>query len=214
MSRIRAVILDFDGVIAESNAIKDGAFQQFFDLYPDHREAMRVFHEAHHAQPRRFKFTYYIEELVGLPGDKDAIERMAAEYSALLSDQVIRCPEVPGAGRFLAEFHPRLPLYISSMTPHEELLRIVEARGVLPFVKEAYGNPPYGKDAVVARILAAEGLEPQEVVFVGDSGNDYEVAVRAGLVFMGRDSGQAFPDVPLTLYADLDEVAAALRPLV
>ena len=214
MSRIRAVVLDFDGVIAESNAIKNGAFEEFFALYPAHQESMRAFHQEHHAKPRRFKFTYYAQELSGLADDTEAIEQMAAKFSTLLSDKVIRCAEVPGARQFLEEFHSLVPLYISSMTPHEELLRIVEARGLMPFIKQAFGNPPHAKDVVVRQVLAWEGLQPQEVVFVGDSASDYEVALNTGLVFMGRDSGQVFPDTDLTLYADLYEIADAFRPLI
>ena len=42
MARIRAVILDFDGVLAESNKVKDAAFNEFFSRYPEHAAAMRA----------------------------------------------------------------------------------------------------------------------------------------------------------------------------
>lgn len=214
MGQIKVIILDFDGVIAESNAVKNFAFGEFFARYPEYSVAMQAYHEAHHAEPRRFKFTYFVEKLMCRPGDVAMIDRMAAEFSALVADQVIACPEVPGAGAFLEEFSPRLPLYISSVTPQEELKHIVAARGLAHHIREAYGDPPYPKAEAIELILGRERVSPHQVVFVGDSEGDFQVARNTGLTFFGRDSGQPFSDAELDLSADLYGVAQKLRLLL
>lgn len=214
MRTIKAIILDFDGVLAESNAVKDAAFVEFFSRYPEHAAAMEAYHLAHYAEPRQMKFAYFIEELMGRPGDAGAVERMAEAFSELVAERVIACPEVPGASDFLAEFSPYLPLYISSVTPQAELGRIIVARGVAPHIRRAFGNPPTPKVDAVATVLKDEGLEPGEVAFVGDSESDRQVAVKTGLVFFGRDSGQLFADAELAVAADLGAVADRLRTLL
>jgi phosphoglycolate phosphatase len=213
LSRIQAVILDFDGVIAESNEVKNGAFSQFFARYPEHAEAMRAFHEEHHARPRRFKFTHYVECLMHRPGDTEAVDRMAAEFSALVMDRVIQCPEVPGASDFFREFSARVPLYISSVTPQDELEGIVKARGVDRYVKAVFGDPPNAKVQAVEQILSREDLRSEQVAFVGDSRSDFLVAQQTGLFFIARDSGQIFPDEVRKRCVDLGEVADVLRPM-
>jgi phosphoglycolate phosphatase-like HAD superfamily hydrolase len=214
MGQVKAVILDFDGVLAESNAVKDGAFGEFFARFPEYSAAMHAFHREHHAKPRRFKFAYFVEELMRRPGDITAIDRMTEDFSALVADQVIACPEVPGASAFLAEFSQRLPLYISSVTPHDELARIIEVRGVAPHIRQAFGNPPMPKTEAIASVLEQEKLRSQQVAFVGDSESDYQVAKETGLLFFGRDSGQPFTNAGLQLSADLNAVADKLRPLI
>ena len=214
MSEIRAAILDFDGVLAESNAEKDMAFEELFAHYPEHSAGMRTYHLQNHAEPRRVKFDYYVEHLMQRGHDREMIDRMGVEFSRLVVGRVIRCPEVPGTSAFLQEFSQLIPLYISSVTPHEELGEIITERKITPHIKQAFGNPPYPKLEVVRRILALENLDPCEVVFVGDSESDYQVALQAKLVFLGRDSGQPFSNADLSLSCDLNEVADRLRPLV
>mgnify|MGYP005651117151 FL=1 len=214
MKRIRAVILDFDGVLAESNGEKDSAFEEFFALYPKYAEAMRQYHKEHYTSSRVVKIAYYVEHLMERPGAQDLQDRMAGEFSHRVVDRVINCPEVPGAKSFLEEFSGVVPLYISSVTPQDELNRIVRARRIDMHIKEAFGNPPHTKVDAAEMILKREGLDAEEVAFVGDSASDYEVALQVGLRFLARDSGQSFPSADLELFADLHGVASRLRTLL
>lgn len=213
MTKIRAVILDFDGVIAESNQVKDAAFAEFFSHYSEQREALLAHHEAHHARPRREKFEY-AAALLGRPGDLGLLEEMGVQFSALVSSRVIACPPVPGAPEFLREFSTLLPLYISSVTPQEELRTILRGRSIDGCFVEAYGNPPTPKALAIAQVLERERLQPAEVAFVGDSLSDYQAASTAGLVFWGRDSGQSFAGARIDLFPDLHAIAEVLRQSV
>lgn len=210
MTQIRAVILDFDGVLAESNQVKDVAFAEFFSRYPEQREALLAHHAAHHARPRREKFEY-AAALLGRPGDHALIEEMGAQFSALVCSQVITCPPVPGAPEFLREFSAVLPLYISSVTPQEELRAILRGRTLEGYFVEAFGNPPTPKALAIAQVLDREKLQPAEVAFVGDSLSDYQAASDAGLVFWGRDSGQSFAGAKIDLFSDLHAIGKVLR---
>ncbi len=213
MTQIRAVILDFDGVIAESNQVKDDAFAEFFSRFPGQRDALLAHHQAHHARPRREKFEY-AAALLGRADDQALLEEMGAQFSALVCSQVIACPPVPGAPEFLREFSGTLPLYISSVTPQEELRAILRGRAIDEYFVEAYGNPPTPKALAIAQVLERERLQPGVVAFIGDSLSDYQVASDAGLVFWGRDSGNSFAGADLTLYPDLHAIAGLLRQVI
>ena len=213
MKPIKALILDFDGVLAESNQEKDRAFELLASQYPECEKAMVDYHYAHHAAPRSEKFRYYSEVLLAGTDKEKLTADMAEEFSQLVVQKVVACPVVVGATEFLREFSQQIPIYISSVTPHQELQTIISQRGIQSYIVAAFGNPPYPKYEAIGIVLDREGLSPQEVVFVGDSISDYEVAVAAGLVFLGRQSDRPF-NVDIELHADMFSVAAKLREMI
>jgi phosphoglycolate phosphatase-like HAD superfamily hydrolase len=211
MSLIRVIILDFDGVLAESNDVKMRAFEEFCGEYPECGEDMLAYHMEHISLSRMHKFRYYIDEIIGTPGDDEMIESMAKRFSAIVKQRVIECPPVAGAVEFLEEFSSQLPLYVSSVTPSQELNDILEGRGIKKYIKEAFGDPPCRKAEAIRTILDRENAPPEQVVFIGDSASDYAVATEATLVFYGRDSGQSFAGIGIDLYPDLHTIADRIR---
>ena len=43
---LKILILDFDGVVIESNAVKTDAFDHVFGRFPDHAAAMMAYHHS------------------------------------------------------------------------------------------------------------------------------------------------------------------------
>ena len=211
MSAIRAVILDFDGVLVESNEEKTHAFEDLFALYPAYRDSMMAHHLANYSCPRMIKFEHYVYELMGRPGDVEMVQTMARQFSEFVVRRVVACPDVPGARAFLDEFSPQVPLYVSSVTPQDELRKLVHARGIDSFFVEVFGDPPCKKADAIRAVLTREKLSPSEVVFVGDSASDYRAAVEAEVEFVGRNSGLTFDGIEIKLYHDLEEIADVVR---
>jgi phosphoglycolate phosphatase-like HAD superfamily hydrolase len=210
---LKVLILDFDGVLAESQGVKAEAFADLFARFPDQFETMMAFHRTHEPFSRLVKFEH-LAGLLGRTGGHDFITGLMRDFSQLVEKRVAECPDVPGAREFLAEFFPKVPLYVSSHTPQDELRRIVSARGLDKFFKKVYGYPPTKKTQAVAEILAFENARPDEALFVGDAPSDREAARASGVPFIGRQSGFWPPDDPETLYPDLFAVAAAIRPRI
>ena len=208
---IRTVILDFDGVLAESNDEKTQAFADLFTRYPQYAETMMDYHITNGSISRLHKFEYFADRLFGRPGDQNLIEEMMTGYSELVERRISACPEVPGAMDFLREFSKKVPLYISSQTPQEELHRIAETRGVARYVRKIYGYPPIRKNEAIHRALTSEGVRPEEGLFVGDTMSDFEIARQCGLEFIGRDSGLWPEGFSIKLYHDMYEIGTALQ---
>jgi len=211
VSAIRAVILDFDGVLVESNEEKTKAFDDLFLLYPVQRDAMMAYHLANHSRPRMQKLEHYVYELMGRRDDHELVQAMAEQFSRFVTRRVIACPDVPGARNFLEEFRDKVPLYVSSVTPQDELREIVRAREIGSYFVEVFGDPPCRKRDAISSVLARESLSPPEVVFVGDSVSDYRVATQAGLQFIGRHSGLPFEGIAVELHTDLNGIADIVR---
>jgi phosphoglycolate phosphatase-like HAD superfamily hydrolase len=190
----RAVIFDFDGVLVESADIKTAAFRA---LYSPHGEAVLAAALAHHRAnggiSRRQKIRHVHASQLGIRLEPAALDALCQRFSTLVEDAVVAAPMVAGAEAFVARHRDRLPLFIVSGTPHDELVRIVARRRMGGAFTAVYGSPPE-KPPTISRILAEHALAAADVVFVGDARTDYEAARATGLRFIGRvASGEADP---------------------
>lgn len=210
-----AIFLDFDGVLCDSNDLKG---ETFATLYagegPAVQDAIRAYHRGHGGMPRREKLLRFERDLLGRAVDEKRLDRLVDGFAAAVEQAVVDCAEIPGATEFLAAHAGRPPLFVISATPHDELLRIVERRGMADRFVSVHGSPP-GKAETAAMLLARHGFRRERVAFVGDAVQDYAAATALDLPFVGvRDAGgrHPFPDGTPTI-ADLRDLAPALAAL-
>jgi phosphoglycolate phosphatase-like HAD superfamily hydrolase len=211
MTALRALILDFDGVLVESNAIKTLAFEAVFSRFPDHTAHMMAYHHAHVSDSRYAKFRYFVTERLGRPADDPLVEELAAALSLEVRDQITRCPEVRGAADFLRAVSSRVPVYLASVTPQAELDGILAGRAWTRFFARVYGCPPWTKVTALADIVSVAG-GADGIVFIGDSAGDQRASEAAGVEFLGRDSGLPFDAPAPPCVADMREALTRLEP--
>lgn len=206
--RLRAVIFDFDGVLLDSNALKTAAFEEIFARYPAHAAEMRAFHEAHVSRSRYDKFRHLAERL-GRGADEALVNALAADFARLLENRMALCPFVPGAPALLDALAGRVPLYLASVTPEDELRRLLEIHRLTHYFTRVFGCPPWTKPDAVGVITASLG-GAAGVVLVGDSAGDQRAAAAHGVEFIPRDSGLPF-DPPVEGIRDLSDIQTLLK---
>ena len=215
---LKTIIFDFDGVILESVHIKTKAFQKLFEAYPQHLDQITRLHLEHGGMSRFEKFKIIYRDYLNLPLDDGELARLGEAFSKLVYQEILRCPFVPGAYRFLEKYSKRYPLFIASGTPESELIDIVRQRQLQKFFAGVYGSPRT-KCEILQQILTENGLQyivPQhmsnEVIFIGDAMTDYVAARAVSVPFVGRvPQGQAnpFPDEGVVaLVQDLQQLDA------
>jgi len=210
---LRVLILDFDGVVVESNDVKTQAFQAVFARFPEQAEAMMAFHNDHVSLSRFAKFEHLLA-LLGRADDSALMADLAADFSQRVLSGMKAVPFVAGAETFLRTMAPCLPVYLASVTPAEELGVILAQFGLTHWFRHVYGCPPWTKAAAVRDVLEREGVKPAEALLIGDSTGDQRTAQLTGIGFLARDSGLSF-DVPLPLsFADLNEITRYLEELI
>jgi phosphoglycolate phosphatase-like HAD superfamily hydrolase len=182
---IQAIIFDFDGVILESADIKTGAFVELFADYPQHQPAILRHHLDNLGISRYTKFEWIYRELLQRPYGEVEQAKLGQEFSAIVMDRILRCPAVPGALEALEALHGRLPLFVASGTPQEELAHILQQRDLAGYFTEALGTPR-NKREIISDILARYGWRPEQVLMVGDGMSDYQAAAAVGLPFWAR----------------------------
>jgi phosphoglycolate phosphatase-like HAD superfamily hydrolase len=208
---LRAVIFDFDGIIVESDAIKTEAFVSVAEaFFPGSREAMRAYHAIHRGVSRYGKFAWLCREFSNREITPEESRAMAEMYVGLTLDAVLACPAVPGFMETAGAWYGRVPLFVASGTPEEELAAILHARDLTPFFKGISGTPPE-KEFLLRDILRNADVPPSAAVMVGDSQTDMDAAIANGTKFFGR--GEQFKNSGFPWHTDLAPLNAYLETL-
>ena len=211
----KIVIFDFDGVILESNRIKDNAFH---DLYLPHgrgaaARALKI-HLSHHGRSRFEKFAMMHQEILDREITAAESAELGRQFTEKCFHEICRCPFVPGALEFLEQYHQSHILAVASATPEDELKEIVAARNLQKFFKHVFGKPTSKSDNL-RKIILLENVPASAAVFVGDQISDWESAHAVGVRFIGRVPGgdvSPFPaEGPARILPDLKELAACLQ---
>lgn len=206
---LRAIVFDFDGTIVESVQTKTEAFRRLFAAYPADVDRIVALHLEHGGRSRYEKFEMIYRDILGREPEAGEFADLGRQFEALVAETVVTCPFVPGAARFIGECSARLPLAVVSGTPHDELVRILERRGIHSYFAEVHGSPP-GKEAILTDMLQRGSWQAADVLFVGDAMSDYQAARAAGVRFVGRVAAgdvSGFPSGTMTIQ-DLSELYA------
>ena len=186
MNKIKTIIFDFDGVIAESVNVKTEAFAEMYRQYGEEIEQKVIEHHESNGGISRFeKFKIYHEEFLKVKIDEEKVNQLAKQFSHLVLQKVMDAPYIIGAYEFLSSNYQKYDFYISTGTPTEEINLILEGRRLSGFFKEVFGSPEK-KHIHVQKILQAYSYKKDEVVFVGDALTDRDAARINGIKFVGR----------------------------
>jgi HAD superfamily hydrolase (TIGR01549 family) len=211
---IKAIILDFDGVILESMDIKTNAFKDLFKDFPEHLDAIIDYHLRHGGMSRYIKFSYIYDNILKQPIDENKLKELGEKFSQLALQKILRCPFVYGVQEFLEEYSKKKELFIASGTPEEELRFIVKKRDLSRYFKGVYGTPTL-KSEIMESILNTEGIKKEEAIFVGDEVSDYEDAKKVGTPFVakfdGSDATNPFLNLKVPVIRDFNDLKKILK---
>jgi phosphoglycolate phosphatase-like HAD superfamily hydrolase len=208
---VRAVVLDFDGVILDSVGIKTKAFARLFeDKGAAVVQQVVDYHLANGGVSRFRKFAHIYANILGEELPEAESIRLGERFRALAFDEVSKAAWIPGVLEFLHDYHKRYLLFVASGTPQDELQQIIRRRELEQYFVGAFGSPAT-KAEILNRIVAENRLEKAEMVFVGDTMTDFHAAMESGVKFIGiaPDSGSPFP-ISAKVLPDLRRLAEAI----
>lgn len=186
MNKTKAIIFDYDGVIAESVNVKTEAFAELYLPYgADVVKKVIAHHEANGGISRFEKFKIYHKEYLSIEINQTKVDKLAAQFSKLVLQKVIDSPYVKGAFEFLQENYQMYDFFISTGTPTGEIEKILKLKDIRKYFIEVYGSPEK-KDAHVEKILNGHNYNKNQVVFIGDALTDRDAARKNGIKFIGR----------------------------
>lgn len=200
--KFKALFFDFDGVLADSVEVKTRAFSELFTEFgPEIRAKVVEHHRANGGMTRNEKFIHYYKEYLNIPLDADGLDTLCREFSSLVVDEVVVSDEIPGAQNVLKKWSASVPCFIISATPDNEIIEIVDRRGLSRYFKEVLGSGRT-KTENLFYLLKKNNLVPETCIFFGDAESDYRAATACDVHFYGILPG---PEAPLLKVApDID----------
>jgi phosphoglycolate phosphatase-like HAD superfamily hydrolase len=164
---ITCVVFDFDGTLVQSNHIKRRAF---FDLAGAFEGGAALMEEIMAASAGRDRYWIFDQFASRLP-DADATI-LADRYTRSCREQIARAPEVRGTATSLHYLRNEGKLlFVNSATPVEPLTELISLRRMEHLFDGIYGAPATKYDNL-QRISEKHGLEPREILVVGDGEPD------------------------------------------
>jgi phosphoglycolate phosphatase-like HAD superfamily hydrolase len=204
-SAVALVVFDCDGVILESTDVKTRAFRRIgAEFGEDVADRLALYHSLHGGVSRYEKFAWLYREVFGREINAEEKSGLNEKFVNAALEEVATCPLTPGIQDVLDRLYGRLPLYVASGTPQEELRGIMERRGLARCFDDIRGYPP-SKEALLRSIVEQSGADPARCVMVGDAYTDLEAARQVGTLFYGR--GELFKDGDLPWHDDMTRFA-------
>ncbi len=177
------IVLDFDGVIVRgSEAAKRACWSGVLDGDALVR-CLRAYDE------RRGTRYDIIRQVLG-PGDDAAL--MGRRYSRLLQDAIVAEGVHPDDRAALIQLKEQHWLCVNSATPQSDLDAIIDALDLRSIFRSIHGFP--SEKAANLRTIASEcGVNPKELLFVGDAMSDYVAAREIDCRFIGVGDTAVWP---------------------
>jgi phosphoglycolate phosphatase-like HAD superfamily hydrolase len=211
---IRVAAFDFDGTLVDSNAIKTEGFFRLAARYPEGEAAMA---EVIRTSGDRRSILSAFSAYMASAGIRLDVHELVARYCEHVDPAVAAAPEMRGATELLVKLrHAGLRLYLSSATPTESLLTILDTRGWTVLFNGIHGAPNSKIDALL-KISEAEHADGDEIAVVGDGVDDAHAAKLVGAQFIAVGSGSyaaANPEVPMLPLHEVGAIVLASRPLL
>lgn len=190
----QAIFFDFDGVLVDSNQIKVTAFYELFrDFDTDVADKLVHYHKQHGGISRVVKIQYAFEKILGIHLPQEKLNTMAKAYSELVIEKVIHANWIPGAEQTLQNIQEKLPVFVISGTPQDELRLVITRRKIGHYFNEILGSPIM-KPEHIANLCKQYTLQPEQCVFVGDAFTDYDAARRFDMPFIGIQGDFTFAE--------------------
>ncbi len=210
---IKAIILDFDGVIAESVNIKTEAFAQLFEPEGDTVAQQVVDYHLKNGGVSRFdKFRYIYKDILKRPLSDVEFQRLCDGFAHLVVDGVVNAPYVPGTKEFLENESSKYTCFVASATPKKEIDEIMSRKDLTSYFAKVYGAPT-GKSEAAKEILMNCNLDPKVILFIGDAQSDYQAAMDNHIHFIARVHDAVFDDIDCLKIKDLREINQLIKSI-
>ncbi len=203
--KINILFLDFDGTIVDSNKIKDQAFDKIFSRWPQFRDCMMEWHLKHNALDRYKKFEFFVNEILNDSTNESLLNDLVAEFEDMTEKAIINCSYILGAFEFMNELSKYIPIYLLSATPHLNLLNIINKREISNIFNGIYGAP-INKREIIQALIFQNKISEDEVLYIGDSQEDLDVATSLKINFILRKSDRKIKENNYPRFNDFNQI--------
>ena len=189
-SNFKLILWDFDGVIIESNSVREQGFREVLKQYPiEQVEELIDFHNVNGGWSRYVKFRYFFEEIRKEPITDEKVSELAVQFSAIMKVLLVN-PEllIAETVAFIEDmYNSGKEMHIVSGSDVNELRGLCSALEIDHYFMSINGSPT-PKNILVKEVIEPYQYLKENIVLIGDSINDYEAAKVNGISFFGYNN--------------------------
>lgn len=191
MTKINTIFWDFDGVIHDSNMVREFGFLKVLMHYPKHQvNELIKYHRTNGGLSRYVKFRYFYEVIRGEQLSEDMLQILCNQFSIivkkLLKDKKLL---IKATTSFIQKNYKNYNMHIVSGSDGNELLEICEYLDISRFFITINGSPT-AKIKIVENLISQYEYDKSSCILIGDSINDWEAASINGIKFMAFNSSK------------------------
>jgi HAD superfamily hydrolase (TIGR01549 family) len=186
LNKIQTLFWDFDGVIMNSNAVRDRGFKEVVKEYPQPEiDALMDFHRRNGGLSRYVKFRHFFENIRGESITEAEVNIWADKFSEIMMQTLIK-PDllIDETLNFIKANIKKYTMHIVSGSDQTELRHICKSLDIAQYFLSIHGSPT-PKNSLVANLLEEMSYNKSTCLLIGDSKNDFEAAQVNGIHFMG-----------------------------
>jgi phosphoglycolate phosphatase-like HAD superfamily hydrolase len=186
LNKIQTLLWDFDGVIMDSNAVRDRGFEEVLKEFPQTEvDALMAFHRDNGGLSRYVKFRHFFEYIRGESVTEAEVQKWADKFSGIMMKLLIN-PNllIQETLDFIKANAHQYNMHIVSGSDQTELRQICKSLDIAKFFNSIHGSPT-PKNDLVGALLDDQSYDKNTCLLIGDSKNDYEAAKVNGIQFMG-----------------------------
>ena len=167
------IALDCDGVILDSNQIKNDVF---YDVTLPYGEAaakeLLEYHKINAGISRYEKFNYFFNHILSFQDFDQELKLALNQYASLCKKRLLNSDFTAGVKMFLDETR-HIPKIVVSGSDQDELNWLFKQKGIDQYFENIFGSPKNKIELFNDYLLNASG---ENTLFIGDAKYDFEVA--------------------------------------
>ena len=193
LSKYKTWFFDCDGVLLDSNQLKSGSFYEVALPYgKENAQALVEYNKRLGGVTRFEKFRYFFETILEKKTFEKELEDALSNFSALVCEKLISCPETSGVRAFLDSLPRDTKKYVVSGGAQAEIQYVFQRRSLDAYFDGIYGSPD-SKEVIMNNRVKSPDME-YSAVFIGDSRYDYEISSKFNIDFFFMTKYTEFKD--------------------
>lgn len=184
-SKYKVIFWDFDGVLMNSNQIRDLGFIRVLSDYPKPKvDQLMSFHQKNGGLSRYVKFRYFFEEILNEEISEEEVNRWAEKFSVIMRELLIDDSLlIDETMHFVKNNYDKRKMHIVSGSDQTELRHVCRELDIAKYFNSINGSPTPKTD-LVREIILSNNYKISDCVLIGDSINDKHAAENNSITFV------------------------------
>lgn len=183
------IFWDFDGVIIDSEKIRNEGFVEVLREFPQRQiNELLKYHKENGGLSRYVKFRYFFESIRKESITEKEVNELSRDFSIIMRDKLAnKTLLIEETIEFIRIHKKSYTMYIVSGSDKNELNELCGKLNISQHFSKIEGSPTPKID-LVHNILIENKIKPKDCVLIGDSINDYDAANTNNIDFYGYNN--------------------------